>query len=88
MQKEKARVNGRKWQGDFIDTAEQQRINAEFFAKKVLSWTPVRINGADFPYSLGNVVKTLMDPHYGSVYRQLLDFITEEKSFMRPSSKS
>lgn len=86
--KEKARVNGRKWTGDFVDSAEQQRRNAVYFAKKVLGWTPVRINGADFPYSGANVVKVLLDPHYQSIYRQLIDFMIDEKSFMKPSSLS
>ncbi len=84
--KEKARVNGRKWTGDFVDSAEQQRRNASYFAKKVLAWTPVRINGTDFPYSAANVIKILLDPHYQAIYRQLIDFMIDEKSFMKPSS--
>jgi len=84
--KEKARVNGRKWSGDFVDSAEQQRRNATYFAKKVLSWTPVRINGTDFPYATANVTKILLDPHYQAIYRQLIDFLVDEKSFMKPSS--
>ncbi len=86
--KEKARVNGRKWAGDFVDSAEQQRRNAVYFSKKVLGWTPVRINGADLLYSNANVIKILLDPHYQSIYRQLIDFMIDEKSFMKPSSLS
>lgn len=84
--KEKARINGRKYNPDFIDSAEQQRRNALYFAKKVLAWTPVRINGAEFPYSPASVTKILLDPNYQIVYRQLLDFLTDERSFMKPSS--
>ncbi len=86
LQKEKARVNGRKWSGDFVDSVEQQQKNAGYFAKKVLGWSPVRINGADLAYSVPNVVKILIDPHYQTVYKQLIDFLVDEKSFMKPSS--
>jgi hypothetical protein len=86
LAKEKARVNGRKWSGDFVDSVEQQQKNAAYFAKKVLGWSPVRINGADLVYSIPNVVKILIDPHYQSIYRQLIDFLIDEKSFMKPSS--
>lgn len=86
LKKDKARTNGRKYDPPFVDSAEQQKLNASYFAKKVLGWTPVRINGAEFPYSPANVTKILLDPNYQICYRQLLDFLTDERSFMKPSS--
>ncbi len=86
LDKERARVNGRKWRGELRTADEEKQRSASHFGKKVLDWTPVRVNGVDFPYSRANVMKILLDPHYWSVYRQLLDFFTEEKSFMKPSS--
>jgi hypothetical protein len=88
LEKERARVNGRKWRGELRTADEEKQRSAQHFARKVLNWTPVRINGADFHYSRGNVLKILLDPSYWLVYRQLLEFFGEEKSFMKPSSLS
>src|SRR6266446_89769 len=88
LEKERARVNGRKWRGELRTANEEKERSGQHFASKVLVWSPVRINGADFPYSRGNVMKILLDPRYWGVYRQLLDFFGDERSFMKPFSRN
>ena len=82
----RAQANGRVYKPDARTADEESRITAQRFARRVLAWTPVKFNGADYPHSQENVVKIFRDPKYFSVYRQLLEFITDEKSFMKPSS--
>ena len=82
-EQEMARVNGKKWKGEERTPEENRRRNAEFFAERMLGWTPVRINGEDFPFSQENSVKLLVDPKYVSFYQQVMSFLADEKSFMK-----
>jgi hypothetical protein len=83
---EMARVNGRKWKGEERTPDENRRRNAEFFAERMLGWTPVRINGADLPFSEETAVKLLMDPKYLKFYQQVLNFLADERSFTKASA--
>lgn len=85
--KEQAMVNGRKWKGDDREPEEIRRENAETFAERVLGWTEVTINGEPYGYSRENVVKLLMNPRYGRIYTQLLDFLRADENFMKGSAQ-
>ena len=79
-------VNRQKWKEQHKTPKQTRLENARTFAARVLDWTPARINGEDYPYSNENVVKLLLDPAYGRVYLQLLEYFTDEKSFTQRSA--
>jgi hypothetical protein len=79
--REQAVVNRRKWIEPERTPDEMRMENAKSFAMRVISWTPAKINGTDYPFSPENVVKLLMDPAYGKVYLQLLEYFTADDSF-------
>src|SRR3546814_9825047 len=54
-------VNGRKWKGDEIDPDAETRRQAERLARRILGWTPVVVNGQDFPYSRANAVALMLE---------------------------
>jgi len=85
--KEQAAVNRKKWIEPERDPDEVREENARSFAARVLGWTPARINQADYPFSVENVTKLLLDPAYGRVYVQLLEYFGADDSFMARSEK-
>jgi hypothetical protein len=85
-ERDQAMVNRRKYIAQERTPEQNRKMNAETFAARVISWTPARINGADYPYSHENVVKLLLNPAYGRVYVQLLEYFASEKSFTPPSA--
>ena len=86
--REQAVVNRRKWIEPDRTPDEMRRENAESFAIRVLDWTPVRLSGNDYPYSRENVVKLLLDPSFGKIYLQLLEYFNSDESFTRHSARN
>jgi hypothetical protein len=84
--REQAVANRRKWVEPERTPEEMRLENAKSFAMRVLSWTPARINGEDYPFSQENVVSLLMNPSYGKVYIQLLEYFTSDESFTARSA--
>jgi hypothetical protein len=84
----RAQANGQRYKPPTITAQEERRRSASNFARRVLSWTKVQLNGQEYEHNYENVYKILMDPNYFLVYRQLLDYLVDEKSFMKPSSLS
>lgn len=80
-----AATNRRKWKEPEQTTDEIRRDNASAFARRVLGWTPARINKRDYPFSVDNAMNLLIDPAYGRVYQQLLDYFSSESSFIKRS---
>lgn len=85
-EKEMARVNGRKWRGEDVPVEQRRRENAEHFAARMISWTPVRINGEDYPFTPENAVKLLLDPNYGRLFTQIVEFLADEDAFSKSSA--
>ncbi len=86
--KDRARTNGRKWKGD-DDTPEELRERAiNYIATRLLRWSPMTMDGADFPCTPENVRKLLADRRFGLVYDQANSFLIEEKSFTKRSPKA
>ena len=84
--REQAMANRRKWVEPERTPDEMRTENAKSFAVRVLGWTPARINGQDYPYSTDNCVKLLIDPAYGRVYLQLLEYFSSDESFTKRSA--
>jgi hypothetical protein len=83
--REQAMVNRRKWIEPERTPDEMRRENAESFAIRVLDWTPVKLTGNDYPYSRENVVKLLLNPSFGKIYLQLLEYFNSDESFTKHS---
>jgi hypothetical protein len=84
--REQAVVNRRKWIEPDRTPDDMRRENAESFATRVLGWTPIKLNGADYPYTRDNVVGLLLDPSFGKVYLQLLEYFNSDESFTKRSA--
>jgi hypothetical protein len=84
--REQAQANRKKWIEPERSPDEMRLDNAKSFAIRVLGWTPVRMNGADYAYSQENVIKLLLNPAYGRIYTQLLDYFTSDESFTKRSA--
>ena len=71
--REQAAANGRKWKA----------------VERMLGWTPVRINGADLLFTEEAAVRLLLDPAFGRIYDQVLEFLGADDSFLsRPAEAS
>lgn len=86
-EKEQARVNGRKWKAVDETLEESRQKNLSWIASRMLRWTPVKINGIDYPFSAENAIKLLSDPRKGTLFQQCLDFVTADTSFIKGSAK-
>ena len=80
---EAARVNGRKWQPEQEDPETIGKRNAEYVAGRLLGWSPVKLDGEDYPFTHDNAVRLLMDPKKGALAVQALEFLSEQRSFLQ-----
>jgi hypothetical protein len=87
--REQAAANGRKWKAAERLPEEIREENVRIVAERMLGWTPVRINGADLPFTEEAAVRLLLDPAYGRIYDQVLEFLGADDSFLsRPAEAS
>lgn len=80
-QKEQARVNGKKWKAEDKDPDEVRRENVAGIAARVIGFTPAKIDNEDLTFSPENVMKVLIDPAYGWVFGQVLEFLVDDAAF-------
>ena len=81
-------VNGKRWKGDDETFEDAKRRTAKAFASRVLGWAPadVTLDGDALPFCYESVVRVLLDPDRGdAVFRQLQEFIEDERFFMKRS---
>ena len=83
-EKEQARINGRKWKGEERSVDDVRAENLAFIVDRIVSWTPVRINGEDIPFSRETAMQLLGDPRKGWLFTQALDFIVADDTFTQP----
>ena len=86
-EKERARVNGKKWSPPNETDDEVKAKNLSWITERILRWTPVRINGEDFPFTPANALKLIGDPRKGNLFQQCLDFLIADQTFMKRSGK-
>lgn len=87
-QREQAIVNRKAWKEPDRTPDEVRMENARSFAARVLGWTPARINKEDYPFSTENVVALLLNPSYGRLYLQLLEYFQADDSFTKRSEET
>lgn len=85
---DQARVNGRKWKAVEESLEDRRAKNINHIVERLVGWSPVLMNGNDFPFSEANARAVLADRRKVDVYSQALEFLGDEKSFMRRSPKT
>ena len=82
-EKEQARVNGKKWKADEETPDEMRKKNANYVVERLLRWSPIKLSGEILPFSPENAMKLLLDPRKGSLLVQAVEFLSEDKSFIK-----
>ena len=85
---EQARANNRKWKGDDKQPAESRREFIESIVGRIVTWTPVRIGTIQYDFSPETAIELLSKPDMGLYVAQIVEFISDEKSFMTGSEKN
>lgn len=88
--KERARVNGRKWAPADRDPEDVRREAVEDITCRIIGWSPdpdFEDGKGPISYSESAAVDLFMDRAKGSYFLQLVRFITDETSFMKASAK-
>jgi hypothetical protein len=85
---EQAQVNGKKWKAEERTPEEQRRQNVEWVVARIVGWTPVRIEQFSpdpIPFSEPVAINLLSQPYMGFVFKQLVDYLSDEASFTKRS---
>lgn len=85
-EQEQARVNGKKWKADDETPEALAKRNADYIIDRLLGWSPVKFAGEDYPFTVENARKLLLDPRKGALAVQALEFLADNKSFMKRSA--
>lgn len=83
---EQARVNGKKYKAEERTPADVRRDNVEWIVARIVDWTPVSLGGAPIAFSETAAMELLVRPELGFVYAQCIEFLNEDKSFMKRSA--
>lgn len=89
---ERAQANGRSWKGDDLSTDDVRREFVEALVARMLSWTPVNFGDGVVEFTESDAaapkraVELLLKPKLGSYVSQCVDFLVEERTFMKGSA--
>lgn len=86
-EKEQARVNNRKWKATEEAPDDIRKKNVAYVVERLLGWTPIKLAGEPLAFSPDAATKLLLDPRKVTLLTQALDFINEDKSFIKRSAK-
>lgn len=84
-EQEQAQVNGKKWKAPDESPDEVLDRNVSLVAARLLGWSPIQMNGKDYPFTTDNAKALLMDRRKGQLLVQALEFLGEEQSFTKRS---
>ena len=89
--KERARVNGKKWEPEEETVEDLRKRNVDFVVDRLIGWSDIQVAGADgkpqpFPFTAENARKLLSDPSKGGLLQQAYSFIGDEDSFTKRSA--
>lgn len=86
QQIEQAQVNGKKFKSEDRDVAEVRRHNVAWVVARIVNWTPVRLGDGDpVSFSEDAAIALLVRPNMNWALAQMLDFLTDERSFTKGS---
>jgi hypothetical protein len=83
---QQAQVNGKKWKAPEESLEERRARNINHIVERLIGWSPVKMNGQDYPFSDVTARAILADRRKVDVYTQALDFLREENSFTKRSA--
>jgi hypothetical protein len=82
MQKERAKQLGRSWADDNDETDAD---TLAWVIDRIIDWTPICINGQNYPFSRENAAALFSNPRHEKLYSQLVDFLLADDSFFKRS---
>lgn len=85
---QQAQINGKKWKADEKSTDELRAENVRFVVERIVGWSPVKVNGVDYPFTVENATKLLANPKQGKLYMQCLNFLGGDDSFFGASGQT
>jgi hypothetical protein len=91
---ERARVNGRKWKGDDKTPDEQRREFIEGLVARIVCWTPVNFGEGPVEFAEGDAtapkraIELLLKPKLGAYVAQFVDYLIDERAFMKDSANN
>jgi hypothetical protein len=92
---ERSQINGRKWKGDDDKPPEQSRRDfVGDLVARIVSWTPVNFGDGPVEFNEGDpaaekrAVELLCKPKLGGYVAQIVEFLIDERSFMKASASN
>src|SRR5690554_662126 len=82
-EQEQARINGKRWKAPDETVDEVLERNVNLVVDRLLGWSPVTMDGKDYPFSVENARALLLDRRKGQLLIQALEFLGDEQSFGR-----
>jgi hypothetical protein len=88
--KEQAQVNRKKWHAAEKEPDEVREENVANIAARVVSFSPVILTdgGSKTEYSPDAAMKILIDPAYGWLFAQVIEFLLDDAAFFQRSDAS
>jgi hypothetical protein len=85
-QQTQSRANNKKVIIEEKTPEEIRESNAAHFTARMLSWTPVKIHGEDYPFSRDNAKALLLDRRKFGLYNQIIEFLKDDDAFLKSSA--
>lgn len=86
---ESAQVNNRKYKPEDREVDDVRRENVAWVVARIIDWTPVKLGAGDpIAFNDDAAFKLLLNPDFAWVLSQMVDFITDERSFTKGSAKT
>ena len=83
---EAQQLNNRKVKPDERDPDDVRRENVEFVVSRIVTWSPLVLNGTRYEFSDKAAVELLSKPEMGWVLLQILEVLGDERSFTKGSA--
>lgn len=80
-EQEQSRINGKRWKAPDETVDEVLERNVNLVVDRLLGWSPVKMNGQDYPFTPENARALLLDRRKGQLLVQALEFLGDEQSF-------
>jgi len=84
--KEQAITNGKKWKAAEESVDEVRERNVRSVVERIVGWSPVKIDGQDYPFTPDNAYKLLIDRRRVGLLTQATEFLFADNSFTKRSA--
>ncbi|HEY4724324.1 MAG TPA: hypothetical protein VII92_20885 [Anaerolineae bacterium] len=83
---EAARINCRKYKPEDFADGESRKEFIEGLVSRIVTWTPVKIGQEVIEFSDNAAIELLLRPIMGSFVGQIVDYLIDERAFMKDSA--